>query len=304
MPPALAGERREIHGRAGRLCCYRALPASAAEPRPLLLIHSVNAAAGAHEVRPLYDLYASQRPVYALDLPGYGSSDRGKRPYTPRLMTDALLDVLAEIRSEHGDAPIDALALSLSCEFLSRVAIETPKAIRSLALVSPTAFNKNEALRAAPGTHRGIPWLLKILQLPGWGEFLFRLLTTPASIRFFLQKTWGSKQIDEGVFDYACLTTKQPGAERAPFYFLSRYLFSADIHTLYAGLEQPVWMSHGTKGDFTDYRLKSSFQDRGNWRIQAFPTGALPYFEATAEFVAAYDSFLASLEAQGKDSGA
>src|SRR5580658_9862203 len=51
--------------------------------RPLILIHGVHAAASAYEMRPLFRHYRGRRPVYALDLPGFGLSERGDRPYTP-----------------------------------------------------------------------------------------------------------------------------------------------------------------------------------------------------------------------------
>jgi hypothetical protein len=61
--------------------------------------------------------------------------------YTPRLMTDAVHAILAVIRDKYGDAPVDAIALSLSCEFLARAAIEDRGAFRSIGFVSPTGFN-------------------------------------------------------------------------------------------------------------------------------------------------------------------
>jgi hypothetical protein len=88
-------------------------------------------------------------------------------------------------------------------------------------------------------------------------------------------------------------TARVPGARHAPLYFLSGGLFSADIHTIYESLAQPVWMSHGVRGDFTDYRGKSLVKDHGNWQITVFQTGAMPYFEVPAEFFTAFDAFLA-----------
>jgi hypothetical protein len=89
------------------------------------------------------------------------------------------------------------------------------------------------------------------------------------------------------------LTTRQPGAEFAPLTFLSAGLFSADIHTVYEALTQPVWMTHGTRGDFTDYRGKTIVEGRPNWRITVIEGGALPYFEDLAGFCRAYDALLA-----------
>src|SRR5512147_1527879 len=68
LPPALPGERREFASKAGRISYYRDGPAGPAAP--LLLVHSVNAAASAYEVLPLYEHYRKSHTVYALDLPG------------------------------------------------------------------------------------------------------------------------------------------------------------------------------------------------------------------------------------------
>ena len=288
LPAALEGDRLEFDSTAGRLGFYRC-----GSGPPLLLIHSINAAASAAEMQPLYDRYRVSRTVYALDLPGFGISERRDRPYSPRLMTDAVHAIVQRIRAECGDDPIDACALSLSCEFLARAAAESPAGFRSLALVSPTGFSGTRSRRAAPGTTVGKPWVYRILRGPGWGRPLFGALTRPAVIRYFLRRTWGSKAIDERLWRYDVLSARQPGAEHAPLYFLSAALFSADIHTVYDQLTMPIWLSHGVRGDFTDYRGTSMLAGRANWHISVFQTGALPHFEVLDEFAADYDRFLA-----------
>ena len=287
LPPALAGDRFEIDGAAGPVTVY-----VAGNGPPLLLIHSVNAAASAAEVRPLYEHYARSRQVYAPDLPGFGLSDRSERAYVPRLMTDALLAVVAAIRARTGTGPIDALALSLSCEFLARAAVESPAWFRTLALVSPTGFRGRGTYREPRGTQRGSPKVYAFLRKSGLGPLLFRGLARPKVIRYFLRRTWGSERIDETLWRYDVLSVRRPGAELAPLYFLSGQLFSADVHTLYEELKVPVWMTHGVRGDFTDYRQSTLVADRPNWKLKTYPTGAFPHFEATAEFCADYDAVL------------
>jgi pimeloyl-ACP methyl ester carboxylesterase len=297
--PALEGERFEFEGRpppdraaAGAsggplLSCY-----VAGQGPPLLLVHSVNAAASAAEVRPLYDHYRSRRRVYAIDLPGFGLSERGPLDYTPRLMTDALHAVAAQIRARCGTQPIDAMALSLGCEFLARAAVEAPAQWGRLALVSPTGFMGRRARRAAPGSTRAMPWLHRLLSAPWWSQALFDGLTRPGVVRYFLERTWGSRQIDETMWADAVRAAAQPGARHAPLVFLSGGLFSADIHTVYEALAQEIWMSHGVRGDFTDYRGCAIVRGRANWRFSVFDSGALPYFERAGEFIAAFDAFL------------
>jgi pimeloyl-ACP methyl ester carboxylesterase len=256
LPPAVPGERFEFDSAAGRINVY-----VAGQGAPMLLVHSVNAAASVAEVRPLFEHWARTRTVFALDLPGYGFSQRSDRDYTPRLMTDALLAMREPIRRRCGDRPVDALAVSLASEFLARAATETPQSWRSLALVSPTGFSGLRPRRSAPGSTQAMPRLYRA-------------------------------HIDEALWRYAVITARQPGAEHAPLHFLAGSLFSTDIHTIYEQLAIPVWMSHGVRGDFVDYRGKSIVEGRSNWSFNVFSTGAMPYFELPQEFNVAYSSFL------------
>jgi pimeloyl-ACP methyl ester carboxylesterase len=288
LPPALTGDLLHL-GQGGPV--LRGYLAGSGPP--LLLVHSVNAAAAAAEVRPLHERYRATHTVLSVDLPGFGTSDRSDRSYDPRLMTDAVLAAAAELAARTGNGPVDALAASLSCEFLARAASEHPASFRRIALVSPTGLRGGQLRDGPPGSVVGPPWILRLVRGPGWGRPLFRALTRPAVIRYFLQRTWGSKVIDETLWRYAIETTRQPGAEHAPLHFLSAQLFSRDVHRLYRALTQPVWMSHGTRGDFTDYRGKQCVDGHANWSFDVFPTGALPYFEVPDAFFARLDAFLA-----------
>jgi hypothetical protein len=296
LPPAVTGERLLLDTPAGRVGCYRAGPAlgdTVAGTAPMLLVHSVNAAASAFEVRPLHEHFASSRPVYSLDLPGYGCSERQPGEYTPRMMTDALHAVVARMRQDHGAVAIDALALSLSSEFLARAAVEDPAAFRTLALVSPTGFSGARRRYGPPGGTRKVAALYRLFSRPSIGAPVFRWLTRPGVIRYFLQRTWGAKDIDEGMWAYDVLTTRQPGAWHAPISFLTACLFSADVNALYEQLTMPVWMSHGVRGDFVDYRGIDTVRDRANWSSTVFQSGALPHFEPGVPFLAGYERFLA-----------
>jgi pimeloyl-ACP methyl ester carboxylesterase len=295
LPAPVSGQRHEIGGPVGRLTYYSGVPQTDGQFPPLLLIHSINAAGSAYEIKPLYEHYRRSRTVYALELPGFGHSERGKREYTVRMMTDAILIMIREIQSVHGQGPIDALAVSLSSEFLARAVTETPLGIRSVALISPTGFRSRDATTKWRDGTRAMPWLHALFEFPLWSEGFFRLLTSHAGIRYFLKKTWGSPNIDDGLAEYDYLTTHQPGARHAPYYFVSGYLFSEDIIRLYRSLTLPVWMVHGDRGDFVDYSNETLVKGRPNWTIQVFPTGAMPHFESENTFVQAYDAFLAGI---------
>jgi pimeloyl-ACP methyl ester carboxylesterase len=285
LPPALGGERFVFGG----VNCY-----VKGNGPPLVLVHSINAAPSAAEVRPIYEHCSAKHTVFAVDLPGFGLSDRLDRRYDPRLMTDALHALAEQVRSRCGAVPIDALAASLGCEFLARAAVEQPRQWGRLAFVSPTGMNGTKPRRGPSGSTRAMPWLYALLADKPWSAALYRSLTRPAVIRYFLRRTWGRASIDETLWRYDVLTARQPGARFAPLHFLSGALFSNDIHSIYEALSQPVWMSHGKRGDFKDFGAKRLVHDRGNWRTTVYPTGALPYFEVPSTFLLDLDMFLAA----------
>lgn len=290
LPHALSGARREHRGRAGRLSYYVAGPDAAP---PLLLVHSINAAASAYEVKPVYEALAATRRVYAPDLPGFGFSDRSARDYTIRLYVDAVHDMLDVIAAEHGEAAIDVLAVSLASEFVARAATETPPRFASLALVTPTGFSSAAPLyTGAPESSREVPGMLAIVSVPLWSRALFDALTSKASIRYFLQRTYGSKAVDEAMVEYDYLSTHQPGAHHAPLAFLSACLFARDIRNIYEQLTLPVWVPHATRGDFKNFSGADWARARANWTFEPMPTGAMPHFEQSEAFLSAYQRFL------------
>jgi pimeloyl-ACP methyl ester carboxylesterase len=283
LPPALGGERFRF----GDLSCY-----VAGQGPPLVLVHSMNASPSAAEVRPLFERYAGSRTVFAPDLPGCGFSDRSDRRYDPRLMTDALHALAEQVRLRCGEARIDALAVSTGCEFLARAAMEQPERWCSLAFVSPTGLNGTRPQRAARGSTRAVPGLHAVLSARPWAQALYRGLTRPGVVRYFLRRTFGRQDIDETLCAYGVRNAQVEGARFAPLYFLGAGLFSADIHDVYESLTQPVWVSHGVRGDFTDFRGLRLLSNAGAWRVSVFEAGAMPYFEVMPDFARAFDAFL------------
>jgi len=297
LPHAVSGERREIDSPAGRLSYYVAGPPAAP---PLLLVHSINAAASAYEVKPVYEAFKTQRRVYAPDLPGFGFAERSKRDYTIGLYVEAIHAVLRVIEAEHGPAGVDVLAVSLASEFVARAATESPARFASLALVTPTGFaSAAPAYSGAPGTSREVPGLHALVSVPLWDRALFDALTSRASIRYFLQRTFGSKDVPEDMVDYDYLSTHQPGAQHAPLAFLAARLFSRDIRNVYERLTLPVWVPHATRGDFRNFSGADWARARANWQFLPLPTGAMPHFEMADEFNRRYADFLASARRSG-----
>lgn len=293
LDPAVPGETSDLFTAGGRVTLYGRREG---EGPPLLLIHSINAAASAYEMRPLFQYYLGLRPVYAIDLPGYGLSERRKQTYTPRIMIDAIHAAVAQIRQWHGGAKIDLLALSVSCEYAARAAFEKPDTIRTLGLISPTGFDKALSGYGRPQSTKGNSFTEALISFPLWSQALFDLVSSRASMRFFLKKTFGSSQIDEDLLTYDQASSHQPGATHVVWSFLAGYLFADDVTRIYESLSLPIWTVHGRKGDFVDYGKETAVAGKSNWNFDEFDTGAMPQFQRLSEVVASYERFQNKLD--------
>ena len=115
-PPALPAPvadavRRDIATRVGRIALW-----SAGDGPPMLLVHSINAAASVYEVRPIFERMRRTHRVYAPDLPGFGASERGDRPYSVAMYVAAIEASLDAIAADVGAAPVDRGAHA-SCQW-------------------------------------------------------------------------------------------------------------------------------------------------------------------------------------------
>jgi pimeloyl-ACP methyl ester carboxylesterase len=287
LPPAIDA-RRYVTATplAGRMTFYAD---EAAPGRPLVLIHSINAAASSYEMRPIFEAFRGSRPVFALDLPGFGFSERAERGYTPDVFVQAILDF---IDGELADTEAaDVVTLSLSSEFAAVAAVEQPSAIHSLTMIAPTGFG--QALpQASERVHRAVAF-------PVWGQALFDLLVTKPSIRYYLQKAFAGP-IDEDLAEYAYLTAHRPGARHVPFHFISGKLFRPDILDYYSALTQPV-LAFCDNSDYAGGSdlLPAFAEDHPNWTVECIEgTKAMPQFEYPEQTFAAMQDFFASSHAR------
>jgi pimeloyl-ACP methyl ester carboxylesterase len=291
LPEALNAERRMfVSPHAGRISYY--VDRSSGAGTPLVLLHSINAAASAYEMRPLFEHYRHERPVYAVDLPGFGFSDRSNRAYTPRLYIDAIIEM---IESQVRNGPADVIALSLTGEFAASAALERPDLFHSLTLISPSGFSApdNENGTQKAGRNSTSDRLYKGFSFPLWSQAFYDLIASPLSIKYFLKKSFVGP-VDTGLIDYSYATSHQPGARFAPLHFISGKLFTPDIaERVYEKLELPVVAIYDEDSFVTFERLPEVIMPRPNWHAERItPTRGLPQWEQLDATARAIDSVL------------
>jgi pimeloyl-ACP methyl ester carboxylesterase len=257
--------------------------------RPLVLLHSINAAPSVFEMKPLFDHYRGTRRVYAMDLPGFGFSDRSDRKYSPELYANAIAAFLTNIVKE----PADVIAFSLSCEFAGRAALVAPERFKTLTLLSPTGFSNRRLPSGKTGRR-----LHRIFTIPGFGEGVYRLLTKRAGIRYFMRKSYVGEP-PEALIDYAYATSHQPGARHAPYYFLSGQLFTPNAtEVIYGKLKLPVLVLYDRDANVTFDRMPEIVGKHPNWRaVRIEPTLGIPQWERPTLSIQAIDSFWAQADA-------
>ena len=289
LPAAVDAPQGFVPTRGGNVGYYAD---TSAEGRPLVLVHSINAAASAFEMKPLFDHYRGKRPVYALDLPGFGFSARDKRTYSPQLYANSIFDFLDQALDE----PADVVTLSLGGELAARAALMYSNVVRSLSMISPPGFRFRP--REIPAqTMMRAKRLHRLLAFPLWGRPLFDLLATRASIHWYLKKSFVGEPA-QSMEEYAYATAHQPGAQHAPLYFVSGLLFTPDARTvLYERLEIPALVLYDRDAYVRFDMLDQHVEENELWRaVRIAPTLGLPQWEALAETTAALDAFWAETE--------
>ena len=294
LPDAILADKLTFLSKAGGW--LNAYVDRSAAGRPLVLIHSVNAAASAFEMGPLFRHYRSQRPIYALDLPGYGQSNRLQRDYTPQLFANAIAEF---IETQVGE-PADVVGLSLGCEFVARAALARPELFHSLVFISPSGLGSASSGRASQQTEaKGIAGnLQRAFSFPLWGRALFDLIATRRSIEFFLRKSFEGP-VTPGFVDYGYATAHQPGAEHVPLRFIAGMLFTPDAATtLYEPLAVPALVLYDQDYFVGFDALPQVLQANPRWQaVRIAPTRGLPHFEKLVETAAAMSSFWQGLPA-------
>ncbi len=279
LPRPVPGQAGNIDSiGAGAVAVYEMGPE---DGEPVLFVHGVHAAASAFDIRPLYTALATRgRRVVALDLPGFGHSQRGDRDYSQTLMATAISDVAEQVVG----GQVDVVALSLGSEFAARAARDRPESIRSLTMISPTGFS-------TAGGGGNPAWLGALVRAPVIGTAIFDLIASRPSISYFLGLNFFG-ETDPAFETFAWLTAHQPGARHAPAAFLSGQLFDAEaVERLYARVEQPVLVLYD-EDPHTSFARLPEFVDRFGWSARRVgPSRGLPHFEALDATIDALERF-------------
>lgn len=162
---------------------------------PVLFLHGFGASVQIW--RSALETLAQRHRVLAVDLPGFGRSDKPNAPYTLEYMAAFVRDFLDAIAVPR----VTLVGHSFGGAVALRFALDFPKRLEKLGLMEPAAL----ARRASP--------LLLLMTLPGVGELL-SLPSRAGTAMLFRLATHNRGAVSDAVVDEAYQLARLPGAQR------------------------------------------------------------------------------------------
>ena len=267
---------------------------------PLLLVHSIGAGCSSYEFRHIWDRLAERHTVYALDLLGFGKSDKPPLVYTDATFINLLSDFarnVMEVGDGRGEA--DVIAVSLSAAYVIALSQRDPSLFHRLVLVCPTGIEELASpLNAGSVAGRAL------LKTPVLGTSLYNGVSSRPFIRYYLSKyIYASPaQVTDEVVDQYYTAAHQPGGEHFFASFASGYL-NINIAEQFPHIEDLPLLVWGRDAKITPLAQAEAFlQANSNAKLEVVDdAGALPHEEQPEAFLTAVRPFLYG---EGGDSGA
>jgi pimeloyl-ACP methyl ester carboxylesterase len=233
---ALGGEARFYDWKHGRV--FYKTSGQQHRGLPLLLVHGVGAGMSSFMWRKNFDDLATNFRVFAIDLLGFGLSDK---PSTAPYSADLYVDLISDFIREVSGSPVNLVASSVGGAYAIRVADEHPELINAMILNAPTGADK---LSNRPGMAGAA--FYGLLQSPVLGTSFYNVMASERSIRDYARRYlfYDSKRITDRLVANLYATSHQAGAQHAMAAFLSGYL-NTDTRAAFSRLHQDVVLVWG-----------------------------------------------------------
>ena len=137
------------------------------EGEPLLLLHDARVGASLSDWKTIIPLLAKRYRVYAIDLPGFGMSDKPRLSYSTFLYVSFINDFIKHI----GEA-VNVIADGASAGFAAAGCAFCPDIYKTIIMLG----SGDEKIK------RAFPLLGRIIEIPVYGTLMYNILTSAASV--------------------------------------------------------------------------------------------------------------------------
>jgi pimeloyl-ACP methyl ester carboxylesterase len=293
---ALGGEAHFFRWKHGRV--FYKTSGAENSGRPLVFIHGVGAGSSSFMWRKNFDDLAKDFRVYALDLLGFGFSDK---PAGASYSADLYVELITNFIREVSGFPANVIASSLGAAYAIRVADEHPELIDSMILNGPTG---SDTLNRRPGMAGAA--FYGLLQSPVLGTSFYNVMASERSIRDYARANlfYDHRRVTDRLVANLYATSHQPGAQHAIAAFLSGYL-NTDTRSPFSRLTQRTILVWGKQDSTTPVERGVSLQElNSRAKLEVFDyCRMMPEQEQPEKFNGLVrDTFLARSAAAASDS--
>ena len=260
---ALGGDAHFFRWKHGRV--FYKTSGSENSGSPLVFIHGIGAGSSSFMWRKNFDELAKHFRVYAVDLLGFGFSDKpSAAPYSADLYVELISDFIREVSGY----PSNVIASSLGAAYAIRVADEHSELIDAMVLNGPTG---SEMLYRRPGMAGAA--FYGLLQSPVLGTSFYNVMASERSIREYARDHlfYDQHRVTDRLVTNLYATSHQPGAQHAIAAFLSGYL-NTDTRSPFSRLTQRTVLVWGKQDTTTPL-------EKGFSLLHLNPRSALEVFD-------------------------
>jgi len=217
---------------------------------PLLFLHGIYVGASSYEWAKVYPHFAASHQVLAVDLLGFGESER---PDVALSAADHVQVLTELVRAKFGGDRASIVAGGMSAGFATVLAAQHPELVQRLVLFMPTGRAEFAWQRMAKRTAilSRIPFVNR--------AFYRRYLSTRIHIRSWLRTVGFAdpEKVNDEMIEVLTNCAQQFGADRAVLQWIVGR-FDLDLDKSLAGVTQPVTLFWGEKSANLEvaYRLR------------------------------------------------
>ena len=252
--------------------------AAAGQGSPLLLVHGIGAGASSYEWQQNFMQLSETFSVYALDLLGFGLSDRPKVHYRAHLYVDLLHDFIEEVIG----MPTNAIGSSLSAAYLVENAARAPESFLRLMLVCPAGVS---TLHEPPGV--GGQVAVRLMKTPVWGQAVYNVMASHPAVAHELKDRLFANpaNVTPAMIRHYYLSSHQPGALGPIAAFVGDRL-NLDVAEAFASLALPVKLVWGAQATYAPLADAAAWLDLNqNAELTVLDdAGMLPHNEQPLQF--------------------
>lgn len=254
--------------------------------RPILLLHNTQIGANKKEWEKVMEELSKQFQVYAVDLPGYGESEKPKITYTAYQYTLFINAFIQQVIQQ----PTIVFGSSQSADFALMACRMQPENFKKLVCISPSAPGSPMA------TNQDARYKL-LLQSPIAGTHFYLQRSSKKAIAHMLRQEsfFAQELVTQELID-AYYYAAHKGGENARFAYASaasRFL-NTQLQEAFASICVPflmVWGRDNQINPLENMALFEKLRPRGQYAVFD-NTRMLPHYENSSDFVEAVLRFI------------